>query len=54
MKFRYEKKCHEHYEFVSWQCRNDGHGEAKGGTYEEFLAYKERVKAFNEKYPISK
>lgn len=47
----YEKKCHEHYEFVSWQCRSDGHDGTKGGTYEEFLKYKQRVKEFNEKYP---
>lgn len=44
----YEKKCKEHYEFISWQMRNDGHGDIKGGTYEEFLDYKERVKRFNQ------
>ena len=24
-------------DFVSWQCRPDGHGGVKGGTYEEYI-----------------
>lgn len=33
----YEKKSNEHYKFISWQNRPDGHGGVKGGTYEEYL-----------------
>lgn len=33
----YEQKCNEHYKFLSWQSRSDGHGGSKGGTYEEYL-----------------
>lgn len=33
----YEQKCDEHYKFLSWQSRSDGHGGYKGGTYEEYL-----------------
>ena len=33
----YEQKCDEHYKFLSWQSRSDGHGGSKGGTYEEYL-----------------
>lgn len=36
----YEEKSNEHYKFISWQSRNDGHGGSKGGTYEEYLAQK--------------
>lgn len=28
----YEQKCDEHYKFLSWQSRSDGHGGSKGGT----------------------
>ena len=47
----YEEKCSDHYGFVSWQSRNDGHGGCKGGSREEYDEYLERVKRFNEKYP---
>ena len=33
----FEKKCNEHYKFITWQNRSDGHGGVKGGTYEEYL-----------------
>lgn len=33
----YEQKCDEHYKFLSWQSRSDGHGGSKGGTYGEYL-----------------
>jgi len=33
----YEQKCTEHYKFLSWQYRSDGHGGSKGGTLEECL-----------------
>ena len=33
----YEQKCDEHYKFLSWQSRSDGHGCSKGGAYEEYL-----------------
>lgn len=36
----YEEKCHEHYKFLGWLSRPDGHGGCKGGTYEEFLKSK--------------
>jgi hypothetical protein len=29
-------KKKEYYEWLSWSCRNDGHGGCKGGTMEEF------------------
>jgi len=38
----YDQKCDEHYKFLSWQCRPDGHGGSKGGTYEEYLLSKQR------------
>jgi hypothetical protein len=41
---KYLEKMHFHYAFLSWQCRNDGHGEAKGGTLGEYIEYLERVK----------
>jgi hypothetical protein len=34
----YEQKHNEHYKFLSWQSRSDGHGGSKGGTHEEYLA----------------
>ena len=43
----YDKKHDEHYEFLNWQHRSDGHGDIKGGSYEEFLAYKKRVEEYN-------
>jgi hypothetical protein len=45
----YEEKCDFHYGFVSWQCRNDGHGGTKGGTMEEYIEYLERVKRYQAK-----
>jgi len=39
----YEKKNKEYHEFISWQCRPDGHGGSKGGTYEEYLKKKESL-----------
>jgi hypothetical protein len=33
----YEKKNDEYVKFINWQCRPDGHGGSKGGTYEEYL-----------------
>ena len=36
----YEKKNNDYHKFLSWQCRPDGHGGCKGGTYEEYLNYK--------------
>lgn len=45
---KYENKNSEYIEFLCWQCRNDGHGEAKGGTYNEFLEYKKMIKKFKE------
>ena len=47
----YLEKHEEHYKFLAWQSRNDGHGGAKGGTYEEYLEHIAAVKSFNEKYP---
>ena len=44
----YEAKCKYHYGFISWQHRNDGHGGCKGGTEEEYKAYLERVKQYQE------
>jgi hypothetical protein len=38
----YEEKSDEYYKFLSWQSRSDGHGGSKGGSYEEYLMYKER------------
>jgi len=43
---KYLEKMHFHYSFLSWQCRNDGHGDAQGGTMEEYLEYLERVKRY--------
>lgn len=34
----YEQKCDEHYKFLSWQSRSDGHGGSKGGTHEEYIS----------------
>lgn len=48
---KYLEKWDLEIRFKSWQCRNDGHGEAKGGTREEYFEYLERVKEFNKKYP---
>jgi len=36
----YENKNDEYYAFMKWKHRSDGHGDIKGGTYEEYLAYK--------------
>lgn len=36
----YQQKCDEHYNFVSWRSRPDGHGGCKGGTYKEYLKRK--------------
>lgn len=36
----YEHKSDDHYKFLSWQSRSDGHGGCKGGTYEEYLRYR--------------
>ena len=35
----YEVKHNEYCDFINWQTRPDGHGGAKGGTYEEYLIY---------------
>ena len=37
---QHEKLNKLHHEFLSWQCRPDGHGGSKGGTMEEFLSKK--------------
>ena len=42
----YEKKSDEYYDFLSWQHRSDGHGGSKGGTHEEYLAYRRRVNEY--------
>lgn len=34
----------EYYEYLSWASRSDGHGDAKGGTIEEFRAIKQKEK----------
>jgi len=47
----YKKKNDDHWVFIIWQRRSDGHGGCKDGTYEEYLLYKESVKRYNEKYP---
>ena len=41
---KYLKDMHFHYAFLSWQSRNDGHGDAKGGTLGEYLEHLESVK----------
>ena len=41
---KYLEKMHFHYSFLSWQCRNNGHGDAKGGTLGEYLEHLEAVK----------
>lgn len=33
----YNKRNNDHYNFLSWQNRSDGHGGVKGGTYEDYL-----------------
>lgn len=48
----YEKKNQEYYDFVSWQSRSDGHGGCKGGTFGEYIEYKELNKRV--KYALSK
>ena len=45
----YRKKHDFEIGFMSWQCRNDGHGEPKGGTRGEYLDYLERVKIYQAK-----
>jgi len=40
----YEKKCDEHYSFLAWQNRPDGHGGIKGGTYREYMERKDKWK----------
>ena len=42
----YEEKCKYHYGFLGWQCRNDGHGEYKGGTEEEYREHLKRVEEY--------
>lgn len=32
-----KKKSHLYYQWLIWESRPDGHGETKGGTFEEFL-----------------
>ena len=44
---KYQKKSNEHYDFIVWQSRPDGHGGLKGGTYSEYLEYKQRVEQYN-------
>ena len=34
----------EYYEYLSWASRSDGHGDAKGGTIEEFRSIKQKEK----------
>jgi hypothetical protein len=36
----YEQKSNEHYNFISWKHRPDGHGGIKDGTYEQYLTSK--------------
>jgi hypothetical protein len=38
----YEQKNNEYHDFISWHNRSDGHGDIKGGTYEEYLENKSR------------
>lgn len=33
----YNKKNNDHFNFISWKNRSDGHGGIKGGTYEDYL-----------------
>ena len=47
----YVEKHDYEISFLSWQCRNDGHGGSKGGTKEDYEEYLERVKRFNESHP---
>jgi hypothetical protein len=35
-----EEKQKEYHEYLSWASRSDGHGNAKGGTIEEFRSLK--------------
>lgn len=42
----YAKFKDEHYAFLSWQCRSNGHGGSKGGTPDEYKEYLERVKKY--------
>jgi len=37
-----KEKHDEYYEYLSWSHRSDGHGGAKGGTFEEFLKIKKK------------
>lgn len=46
----YEQKHNDYYDFVSWQSRPDGHGGSKGGSYEEYLMYKERCIKYKESH----
>ena len=48
----YEKKHQEYLDFTSWQCRSDGHGGSKGGTFGEWIEYKELNKRVQ--YALSK
>ncbi|MBT6047716.1 MAG: hypothetical protein HOG49_12985 [Candidatus Scalindua sp.] len=43
---KYEAKCKDHYAFVGWQIRSDGHGGCKGGTRAEYEIYLERVERY--------
>lgn len=45
----YEKRHTFEIKFMSWQCRNDGHGGCKGGTRKEYLEYLKRVEEFKNK-----
>ena len=45
----YEQKNKEYYEFINWQHRSDGHDGCKGGTYQEWIEYKELWKKIREK-----
>jgi hypothetical protein len=35
----------EYYEYLSWASRSDGHGDAKGGTIEEFRSINQKEKS---------
>ena len=48
----YEKKHQEYLDFTCWQTRSDGHGGIKGGTFGEWIEYKELNKRI--KYSLSK
>lgn len=36
----WEEKQQYHRDFISWQCRPDGHGHRKGGTMEEYAQHR--------------